>query len=118
MKYLNKNILYVVLILLGTSCKKGLDYENTNAINPNNVWTDSVLIKAYLNDVYGGSMPGWPLGSGASSDEGINASGGNLGNYQRGIIDVTTTTVSLNYTIIDKTNFFMDKLAGVPESAL
>ncbi|WP_448635065.1 hypothetical protein [Pedobacter panaciterrae] len=77
MKYLNKNkfILYVALIVFGSSCKKGLDYENTGAINPQNVWTDSVLIKAYLNDVYGGLMPRWPLGSGANADEGINASG-------------------------------------------
>ncbi|WP_316838208.1 RagB/SusD family nutrient uptake outer membrane protein [Pedobacter nutrimenti] len=120
MKYLNKYIyiLCVVLIALGSSCKKGLDYENTGAINPKNVWTDSVLIKAYLNDVYGGLMPGWPLGSGASADEGINGSGGNLGNFQQGIVNVTTNFTNLNYTYIDKTNYFMDQLANVSESVL
>lgn len=120
MKYLNKNkfILYVVLIVFGSSCKKGLDYENTGAINPKNVWTDSVLIKAYLNDVYGGQMPGWPLGSGASADEGINASGGNLGSFQRGIVDVAVNFTNLNYTYIDKTNYFMDQMANVPESVI
>jgi hypothetical protein len=48
MKYQNKlkSILSVaVLVLFSASCKKGLDYENTGAINPKNVWTDSVLIK-------------------------------------------------------------------------
>lgn len=120
MKYLNKYqfILYIVLIVLGSSCKKGLDYQNTRAINPQNVWTDSVLIKAYLNDVYGGSMPGWPLGSGAGADEGINASGGNLGNFQRGIIDVAVNFTNLNYTNIDKTNFFMDQLATLPATVI
>lgn len=123
MKYLNQNklkfILYGTLIfMLGVSCKKGLDYENAATINPNNVWTDSVLIKAYLNDVYGGLTPGWPLGSGASSDEGINASGANLGAFQRGIVDVATNFTNLNYTFIDKTNYFMDQLADIPESVI
>ena len=120
MKYLTRNkiILYIVLIILGSSCKKGLDYQNTGAINPNNVWTDSVLIKAYLNDVYGGLMPGWPLGSGSGADEGINASGGNLGAFQRGIVDVATNFTNLNYTFIDKTNYFMDQLAIVPTSVI
>jgi len=120
MKYINKNkfILYIVLIVLGTSCKKGLDYENTGVISPNNVWSDSTLIKAYLNDVYGGSMPGWPLGSGNNADEGLNGSGATLGNFQRGIIDVATTTVSLNYTNIDKTNYFMDQVANLSASVI
>lgn len=121
MKYLNQNkfILYIALIIaLGASCKKGLDYENTGAINPKNVWADSVLIKAYLNDVYSGLMPGWPLGSGANADEGINASGGNLSGLQRGIIDVVANATSLNYTSIDKTNYFMDQLSGLPASVI
>ena len=121
MKYLNQNkfILYIALIIaLGSSCKKGLDYENTGAINPKNVWTDSVLIKSYLNDVYSGLMPGWPLGSGANADEGINASGGNLSGFQRGIVDVVANATSLNYTNIDKTNYFMDQVSGLPESVI
>jgi len=122
MKYLNqfKSILYVVLLVaLGaSSCTKGLDYENTGAINPRNVWTDSVLIKAYLNDIYGGLMPRWELGSGANADEGINASGGNLGSFQQGIVDVAVNFTNLDYTYIDKANYFMDQLAGVQESVL
>lgn len=120
MKYLNKNkfILYIALILLGSSCKKGLDYQNTATINPSNVWTDSVLIKAYLNDVYGGLMPRWELSGGADADEGINGTGGNLTNFQMGIVDVTKNFTNLNYTYIDKTNYFMDQLAGLPASVL
>lgn len=122
MKYLNqfKTVLYLVLIAAvgGSSCTKGLDYENTGAINPKNVWTDSVLIKAYLNDVYGGLMPGWQLGSGANADEGINGSGGNLGSFQQGIVDVATNFTNLDYTYIDKANYFMDQLVDVPESVI
>ena len=120
MKHLHKSkfILSLALIVLGSACKKGLDYQNTGAINPNNVWADSVLIKAYLNDVYGSSMPGWPISSGANSDEALNGSGGNLGSFQRGILDVATNFTSLNYTIIDKTNYFMDRLADVKESVI
>lgn len=119
LKYLNKIkwLLFATLVII-SACKKGLDYQNLNVINPSNVWSDSILIKAYLNDVYGGLMPGWPLGGGASSDEGINGSGVNLGNYQQGILDVSTTYSNLNYTYIDKTNYFLDQLANVPPSVL
>lgn len=118
-KYLNtsKWLLFATLVVLG-ACKKGLDYQNLGVINPTNVWSDSTLIKAYLNDVYGGLMPGWPLGNGANSDEGINGSGVNLGNYQQGILDVSTTYYNLSYTYIDKTNYFLDQLANVPASVL
>jgi len=109
---------FVLLAVLISSCKKGLDYENTGAINPKNVWTDSVLIKAYLNDVYGGLMPGWPIGSGANADEAINGSGGNLGSFQQGIVDVATNFTNLDYNYIDKTNYFIDQLADAPESVI
>lgn len=119
MKYSDKTkwILFAALIVLG-ACKKGLDYQNTNAINPDNVWSDSAMIKAYLNDVYGGLLPGWPIGGGASADEGINGSGVNLGQYQQGIVDPASTNVNLNYTYIDKTNYFIDQLENIPASVL
>ena len=118
-KYLNKIkwLLFATLVIL-SACKKGLDYQNLGVINPTNVWSDSTLIKAYLNDVYGGLMPNWPLGNGANSDEGINGNGVNLGNYQQGILDVSTTYSNLNYTYIDKTNYFLDQLANEPASVL
>lgn len=119
MKYLNKTKCLVLagLLALG-ACKKGLDYENLGAINPGNVWSDSVMITAYLNDVYGSTMPGWPLGSGANSDEGITANGVNLSLYLQGTLNVATNVTNLNYTVIDKTNFFMDQLATIPSSVL
>jgi hypothetical protein len=109
---------YIGISLMALSaCKKGLDFTNTNAINPTNVWTDSATIQAFLSDIYGGSMPGWPLGSGNSSDEGISGPK-SLGNYQLGVISAAGNYVNLNYTYIDKCNFFLDQLATVPASVL
>ncbi|MGZ3756749.1 MAG: RagB/SusD family nutrient uptake outer membrane protein [Mucilaginibacter sp.] len=120
-KYLKKqSILVITLTLISvglvTSCRKGLDFMNTNAINPANVWNDPNMIKAFLTDIYGGSMPGWSF-DGNSSDEGISTPK-SLGNYQRGIIGVANNPVNLNYTNIDKCNFFLDQLATTPTSVL
>lgn len=118
MKFNNKYKLILFALLALGGCKKGLDYENTSAINPDNVWSSSNMIKAYLNDVHGGSMPGWPLGSGASSDEGLNGSGVNLANYQQGVITAAANSTSLNYTYIDKTNYFLDQVEKVSADIL
>ncbi|QIL41340.1 RagB/SusD family nutrient uptake outer membrane protein [Pedobacter sp. HDW13] len=115
MKLYLKNIRYFVcslaVLLVVTSCKKGLDYKNNGAINPENVWSDPTMIKAFLNDIYGASMPGWSF-DGNSTDEGYNGAK-TLGNYQRGIIAVDQTTSALNYSVIDKANFFLDQLDAV-----
>ncbi|MBO9620153.1 MAG: RagB/SusD family nutrient uptake outer membrane protein [Niabella sp.] len=118
MKNLNTFIALLFVGLGFVSCKKGLDYQNTNAINPGNVWTDSVMIKAYINDIYGGSMPGWPIGSGSGSDEGVSGSGVNLSNYLQGILDPASNFTNLGYTYIDKTNYFLDQMATVPTTVL
>ncbi len=106
-----------LVIVTGYSCKKGLDYQNDKAINPASVWTNASAIQGFLSDIYGSSMPGWPLGSGQNSDEGINAPK-TLSNYQKGVLSVSTTTVNLSYGAIEKCNFFMDQLTQVPESVL
>jgi len=104
------------LALAVPACKKGLDFTNTNAINPANVWNDPNMIRAFLNDIYGGSMPGFSF-DGNNSDEGINGPK-TLGNYQRGIITPASTFVNLNYTYIDKTNYFLDQLELVSPKVL
>jgi len=117
-KITDKYILILCLVVGGlTACKKGLDYQDTTAITPGNVWSSPALIRAYLTDVYGGSMPGWDLGSAQSSDEGFSSEK-SMGEYQRGIIGVEKTTASLNYTIIDKVNHFLDQLATLPTTVL
>jgi len=109
-------ILAGVLLWGAISCKRGLDYVNTNAINPGNVWNDPNVIRAYLTDIYGGLMPGWNF-DGGSSDEGISTPK-SLGNYQRGIVSAATTNVNLSYTYIDKCNYFLDQLALVSPTVL
>jgi hypothetical protein len=99
-----------------TSCKKGLDFTNTNTINPNDIWGNQTLIKSFLTDIYGSSMPGWNF-DGNNSDEGISGTK-TLGNYIRGIITVDNTAVSLNYSVIDKCNFFIDQASAAPASVL
>lgn len=114
-----KKIISYIAIAMAVlpACKKGLDFTNTNAINPANVWTDSSTIQAFLSDIYGGSMPGWPLGQGNNSDEGINSQK-SMGNYQLGIISAAGNYVNLSYTYIDKCNFFLDQLAAVSANVL
>ncbi|RPD39940.1 RagB/SusD family nutrient uptake outer membrane protein [Chitinophaga barathri] len=112
MKFNNK--LFIILVAGaaalcgGQSCKKGLDYENNNNLNPETVWKDSAMIKAFLSDIYGRMMPGWPF-NGNSSDEGIS-NVRSMPDYNRGIISVSSTTSGLNYAQIDRINFFLDQL--------
>lgn len=47
------------LILGNSSCN--LDYVNTGAITPDNVWQDKAMISAFLTDIYGRMLPGWPV---------------------------------------------------------
>lgn len=107
---------FIAILFLSQACKKGLDFQNTNAINPDQVWSDPDLINSFLSDIYGGMMPGWPY-NGDASDEAIN-SPKSLGNYQRGIISVALTGQDLSYTNIDKLNFFLDKLPSVSPAVL
>jgi len=115
-KYLKIFLAGIFAMLLMSGCKKGLDYTNNGAIVPEAVWGSPVMIKAYLNDIYGSSMPNWPF-NGASSDEAINAPK-DFGNYLRGIVSESGTNSGLDYNIIDKTNYFLDELANVPNTVL
>ena len=55
-----KNILVgLCCSLLLSACS--LDYENVEAITPDAVWKDSKMINAFLNNIYGNMMPGWPI---------------------------------------------------------
>ena len=115
---MKKNKLYIGLLLCFFISSCELDYENTETINPDNVWNNKGMISAFLTDIYGSHMPGWPM-SGASSDEAINGGGGNLSNYLRGIINVENDySQGFDYVKIDKVNFLLEKLETIPESVL
>ncbi|WP_316834214.1 RagB/SusD family nutrient uptake outer membrane protein [Pedobacter nutrimenti] len=120
-KYLKKYTVIVtglmlVSISLVTSCKKGLDYTDTKDINSGNVWNDPVMIKAFLTDIYGKSMPEWSF-DGNNSDEATNQVK-DMGDFQRGIFGVTNNQVNIDYSNIDKCNTLLDHLAATPASVL
>lgn len=108
--------LLAISSIMPLACKKGLDYTNTAAISPENVWKDPVMIGAFLNDIYASLLPGWSF-DGNSSDEGYNGVK-TLGNYQRGIISVDATTSALSYGPIEKINFFLDNIAQVGSTVI
>jgi hypothetical protein len=116
-KISNKYIFILCMLVMASACKKGLDYKNANSISPDNVWKDPNMIKAYLTDIYGRTMPFWDFSSGNNTDEAFNRPGSMPG-FLRGILSVDQTNLSMDYSIIDKCNFFLDQLAVVPASVL
>ena len=96
------------LILL---CGCDLDYTNTGAISPDNVWSDKTMINAFLTDIYGNMMPGWSYPQNGT-DEAMNGNG-DLGSYYRGQINIDNCGQGLGYGNIDKINFFLDQLENV-----
>ncbi len=112
-KYSLRVCLGLFCLLTVSSCD--LNYENTAAINPDNVWKNPVMINSFLTDIYGGMTPEW---AGGGADESINSSGANMSDYQRGIISVEKDGYGFSYTNIDKINFFLDKLSNMPLSIL
>lgn len=89
-------------------CACSLDYENAEAITPDAVWKDSKMINAFLNDIYGNMMPGWPI-TANNTDEGMNGPT-DMSQYVRGEVTVMNSGVGLDYKNIDKINFFLDNL--------
>lgn len=105
MKY--KSILSAIL-LAGIVSSCSLDYKNTATINPENVWTDKIMINSFLTDIYGKMMPGWPI-SANGTDEGMNGPT-DMSEFSRGIISVENQGRGLDYANIDRINFFLDNL--------
>lgn len=92
-----------------------LDYENRNDMIPDHIWTDKNMILAYLNDIHGGKMPGWPGSD--QCDEGLNGPG-SMNDYSRGVIDAEKDGKGFNYEYIDKINFLLMQLQSVSTSVL
>lgn len=95
-------------LLLG-SCS--LDYENTGAITPEGVWENPAMVNAFLVNIYGSMMPGWPV-SANNTDEGMNGAT-DMSQYVRGEITVDNCAQGLNYGNIDKINYFLANLENV-----
>lgn len=95
-------------LLLG-SCS--LDYENTSAITPDGVWENPDMVNAFLTNIYGSMMPGWPI-SANNTDEGMNEPA-DMSQYVRGEITVDNCAQGLDYKNIDKINYFLANLENV-----
>lgn len=95
-------------LLLG-SCS--LDYENTGAITPDGVWENPDMVNAFLTNIYGSMMPGWPI-SANNTDEGMNGPA-DMSQYVRGEITVDNCAQGLDYKNIDKINYFLANLESV-----
>lgn len=109
---------FALLCISFWSCKPSLDYPNTTAINPSDVWTSQAMIQAYLTNIYGNSMTGWNFNA-DNSDEAMNQNSTAMSAYDEGInITVSGTGVVLNYSNIDKINFMLSELPTVPASVL
>lgn len=104
----------MLCLTMMTACD--LNYENRGDIVPDDVWKNKTMILAYLNDIHGGQMPGWPGGS-DNNDEAMRASG-TMGDWARGVIDAEKDGKGLDYGYIDKINFLLMKLKEVPTSVL
>lgn len=109
-----KQVSYILIslsLLLLYGCS--LDYKNTSAINPDDVWTDKKMMNSFLSEIYGQMLPGWPYGTANDSDEGMNG-GGSLGTYLRGQITVDNCAQEIKYANIDKINFFLEHIVDNP----
>lgn len=104
MKHIFLSAAAALSLLSLASCD--LDYTNTGAISPDNVWSDQEMINAFLTDIYGSMMPGWPV-SANNTDEGMDYPGV-MSNNARGMITAENSGRGLSYTNIDKINFFID----------
>lgn len=93
-----------------------LDYENTNGITPDGVWKDAKMIDAFLSNIYGNMMPGWPIAAN-NTDEGMNGPT-EMNQYVRGEYSVDISGQGLDYRFIDRINFFLTNLETVDASVL
>lgn len=104
-----KSIICSLLLVIFYGCS--LDYTNTGAISPDNVWKDKEMIDAFLTDIYGKMLPGWPV-SANNTDEGMNGPT-SMGTYVRGQLSVEGDGIAFSYGNIDRINFFMDQMKEV-----
>ncbi len=105
-----KNYMFFAVLVLALAAGCSLDYENKNAVSPDNVWTDKDMTNSFLANIYGSLMPGWPVNANGT-DEGMNRQG-DMDVYTRGQITVDNIGVALDYSSIDNINYFLDHIEG------
>lgn len=103
---MKKNIVVGLLLFLVSSCS--LDYPNNSVISPDDVWRDKTMVNAFLTDIYGRMLPGWPI-AGNGTDEAMDAPR-NMSEFDLGHFSVAQNGQGLSYGNIDRINFFLDQL--------
>lgn len=112
---IKNTILFGLLSTLLYSCS--LDYENVEAITPDQVWENKTMIKAFLSDIQANAIPEWPYKEANNSDEGMNGSA-SMSLLQQGILSVDNQGVGLDYANIDKINFFLQQIESISSTVL
>src|SRR5688572_18831919 len=93
------------------SCTKVLEKDNLGVFGGDQVWTSEAMTAAYLNNIYGTLMPGWPY-DGAASDE---ATGGTpvMNSFLQGNATIDSRN-NWRYDVVDRINLFLSKIEGTP----
>lgn len=114
MKNYIKIVGLIVIIFLG-SCHDILNLDNREAVNPNDVFQNDYMAEAFVNDIYGKVMPGWPFGSSlAAESDDINKTVNVLLRGESSDVNVTGTTFDIYKTIRRLNEFF----AGMADSPI
>lgn len=74
------------------------------------------MINAFLSNIYGNMMPGWPIAAN-NTDEGMNGPT-EMNQYVRGEYSVDISGQGLDYRFIERINFFLTNLETVELSVL
>jgi len=74
MKFFNKRYFNLLAALFTISvlfvgCSKVLDKTNLLSVEGTDIWDNQALATGYLDNIYDRSLPGWPIGVSANSDD-------------------------------------------------
>lgn len=115
-----KAIKYVLFlyILLVSSCDDILDRAPLNKISEADVWTDEVMIKAYVTNLYSRIPFNNPLADHTDwyrwTDEGTGATG-NSNNVTQGTVSKSSEAVAYwDYGFIRDCNIFLERIGSTP----
>ena len=106
-----KILVFIVLIFFVSACDELLDKENLTAVNPSDVFTNPLVASAYINNIYAGSMPGNPSGTGNSTDEGV-PDARRTDSWLLGTATFDSYNIFSVYNNIREINKFLDNIDG------
>ncbi len=104
-----------VALLCTAGCEKILDKKDLRSINPGDVWNDAGLATAFVNNIYGDLMPGFPTNDGGNSDE--TTDNGEMRTFLAGVATIDSYSY-LPYGTVLKINMALQNLetGTIPEA--